>query len=106
MKLKIPKVIQKEAPLWTEKIRKRDTMYELRQPCRIKEKLLDISLFPCCVVGELNDFIWDNEQGYGGCSECCAFSQRVYCGMSTNREQLERSLVGLAKHWKEKHLGV
>lgn len=52
MKIHIPLTIQKICPRWTKKIRMRETMDELTEPCIIDGKRLNIGVYESCVVGE------------------------------------------------------
>lgn len=57
MKIKIPKTIQKLAPLWTRKIKKRFSYGVLRRPCVIDNIELDITDWQSCIVGETLNLI-------------------------------------------------
>lgn len=91
MEIKIPETIRLTNPLWTEKILKRTSFKSLLKPCVIKDTMLDINNFRCCIVGEtLNLFDKDycnfrdrnvgltygeiNKKYHNGCSKCAKFS--------------------------------
>lgn len=119
MKIKIPALIKKTNPKWAKKILTRDTFEELRQECEVDGRLLDISCFESCIVGEtLNlfdtdyheDFNGDELDMYNGCSGCVAYSRRFYDIISSNsrtqKQKLEIHFKRYAEHLKSKHKSI
>ena len=85
MKIEIPKIIQKVAPRWTEKLTTR-TRKQIAKPCIVNGTRLDISHYECCIVGETLDLIeldmptwWRMKvnltNAHDGCRTCVKFSK-------------------------------
>jgi len=128
MKIRIPTLIQKLAPLWTKKLRLRKNFDAVSTTCVIKGVTLNLLNYGCCIVGETLNLInkketyssfedrkkklgWDNDDNkielayHKGCQDCLDFSGEFHSIIEWRQdmEELESELRRFAKHLKEKH---
>ena len=75
MKLIIPKIIQRRAPLWTERL-KTETRSELEYTLKqINGRMLDMQVYPTCLVGESRNFSYYNKTSDDDyCKTCIAYA--------------------------------
>lgn len=101
--MKIPKVIQQLAPLWSTRIKyeKIDDYMEMIEVKKMDDRELDIGMPVCCIVGEVWGF---NERYMITCYDCEHYSMELWRGISyVKQDKFEKSLRGLARHIKEEH---
>ena len=107
MEIKIPKVIQRLAPLWTMKIEKRRNFKMLHKVCTINGRTLDIALYNKCIVGEVHGFNSDSQSRSSamyGCITCEKFAEEFDTDfINASIERFEEHLKAFEKHLKGRH---
>lgn len=103
MKLVIPRIISRNAPKWTKKIRRVDAIIDLHESCVVNGQTLNIGFYHECLVGEMYDFA-DADDGNYGCDRCEKLANDFDSAVIDEKEeQFQYTLKTLAQHWKEDH---
>lgn len=95
------------APRWAEKIENR-TFKQLKKPCKIRGKHLNIGQYDCCIVGETHNFNQlFNKINFScyDCKECEYYSNSLceYIEENPNETIFKKLLDEFIDHVKQEH---